>query len=518
MPYIEGAGRNQRQMFPEYIEDYIDENNTTRVIDVYVDTLDLREMGFTKSNPYRKGAPAYNPKDNLKLYIYGYMNGIRSSRKLERLTKVNIEVIWLLKKLQPDFKTIADFRKENKDNLKKVFKSNLYGKEMVAVDGTKFRADNSKKNNFNIKKIDRHKKYIDEKIEEYMNCLDENDKNEENDQSPEKLKYTVDEIKEKIKTLKERRENYDELEKNLNETGETEISTTDPDARLMDNKKNGLEVNYNVQIAVDSKNKLIVANEVTNNPADQGHLNTMVQAAKETMGMEEKETIEALADKGYYQGEDLIECDGNGTITYVSHQEYSNATGVKEYYSSRFRYDAGKDVYICPEDKILYRTKHRTPNPDKVKYKNFRECKKCPNRDKCTKSSKGRIISRSKHQDFLDIVNARTKDNIDKYKQRQMIVEHPFGTVKRSMNAGYFLTRGLASVNGESNLVFLAYNMKKVINILGVKEMIRRIEERASITANYFHKILGTLRSSRENENKNRILKCGVWKREQLAM
>lgn len=473
--------RNQAQMFPEYLENYVDDDNPARVIEVFVDSLDLKNLQFTKCKSGGPGAPSYNPKDMLKLYLYGYMNTIRSSRKLEKATYINIEVIWLIRKLHPDFKTIADFRKENKKQIKNIFKQfnllckdwSLFGGELVAVDGTKFRADNSKKNNYNKKKIDRQLKYIEEKSEAYLKALDEGDS--ESESNP---KYTVDQLKKKIEELGKRKEFYKDLEHKIEASEDNEISTTDPDARMMDNKKNGLEVNYNVQIAVDSKNKLILATEVTNKPSDQGHLNEMAQAAKETLGMAEKDILEVTADKGYYQADDLKKCEENKTVTYITHQSYSNATGNPEYYCDKFKYNSTEDVYICPEGKKLYRTRYKKESPEKIVYKNFRDCKDCINKDKCTKSSKGRIISRSKHQDFLDIVDARTLNNMDKYHQRQMIVEHPFGTVKRTMNAGYFLTRGLKSVEAEAALTFLAYNIKRVINILGVKEITRRIQER----------------------------------------
>jgi len=489
MPYINGLDRNQAQMFPEYLDDYIDEENPVRVMDAFVDTLDLKKMRFTKTDPNGRGAPSYNPKDLLKLYLYGYTNTLRSSRKLEKSTYINVEVIWLMRKLHPDFKTIADFRKENRKQLKQVFKEfnlfckdcGLFGGQLVAIDGTKFRANNSKKNNYSQKKIDRQLKYINEKTDEYLKLLDESDQDTELES-----KYTIKEIKEKIETLQQGKDFYEDLQEKLENSEDNEISTTDPDARLMDNKKNGLEPNFNVQIAVDEKNKLIVANEVTNNPADQGHLNDMVQIAKETFGMGEKEALEALADKGYYQGEDLKKCDENKTITYVTHQIYSNATGNPEYYSNKFKYDPDEDVYICPEGNKLYRTKHKAEIPERIKYKNYKACKDCPNKDKCTTSSKGRIINRSKHQDFLDIVDARTAENMDKYLKRQMIVEHPFGTIKRTMDAGYFLTRGLESVAGEADLIFLVYNMKRVINILGVKEIIKRLKARASFILDLF--------------------------------
>lgn len=490
MPYIQGINRNQAQLLPEYLEDYISEDNPVRVIDAFIDTIDVKEMGFTKTSNAGAGAPSYNPKDILKLFTYGESNGIRSSRKLEKSTYNNLEVMWLIKKLHPDFKTIADFRKENRKAIKEVLKKfnllckdlGLFGGNLVAVDGTKFRADNSKKNNYNKKKIDRQLKYIEERIEEYLNAMDENDK--DNEFAP---KLTTEEIKQKLENLKERKIFYESIEKEIAESEDNEISTTDPDARMMDNKKNGLEVNYNVQIAVDSKNKLIVANEVTNKPADQGHLNEMAQAAKETLGIEEKGELEVLADKGYYQGEDLKKCDENNTTTYVAHQTYSNSTGNREYYNDKFIYDPVNDVYICPEGYILQRINHKKENPEKTKYKNYEACKNCPNRNKCTTSSKGRVINRSKHQDFLDKVDARTEENIDKYKLRQMIVEHPFGTIKRTMNAGYFLTRGIESVQCEADLIFLAYNMKRVINIIGVKELVRLIRERA---ASFFIKVL----------------------------
>lgn len=483
MAFITGINRNQAQMFPEYLEDYIDKENPVRVIEVFTDTLDMRKYNFTKSNPDRPGAPSFNPKDLLKLFLYGYINGVRTSRKLEKATYNNIEVIWLIRKLHPDFKTIADFRKENKIQITNILKEfnllckdcGLFSGELVAVDGTKFRADNSKRNNFNTKKIDRQLSYIEEKIEEYLKALEEGDK--EPEATP---KYTVAEMKRKIEELEKRKTFYKELEKGLKSSGDNEISTTDPDARMMDNKKNGLEVNYNVQIAVDGKNSLILAVDVTNRPSDQGHLNDMAQAAKKTLGLDEKDSLEVVADKGYYQAEDLKKCDANNTITYVTHQTYSNATGNPEYYSDKFKYNSEEDIYICPQGQKLYRTKHKMDDPEKIKYKNDKACSECPSKDLCTKAEKGRVVNRSKDQDFLDIVDARTGQNMDKYLRRQMIVEHPFGTVKRTMNAGYFLTRGLESVKAEASLTFLAYNIKRVVNILGVKELIRSIEARYS--------------------------------------
>ena len=490
MAFIEGVNRNQKMIFPEYIEDSISEDNPVRVIEAYVDTLNLKEMGFTKTNEYRCGAPSYNPKDLLKLYIYGYMNAVRSSRKLEKETYRNIEVMWLLRKIQPDFKTIADFRKENKSKLKKIFKDfsllckelELYGENLIAVDGTKIKASNSKKNNYNDKKIRRQIKYIEEKAEEYFEMLDESDREEITER-----KYTKEQIKEKLKELEERQKKYEEMKKRLEETEDNEISTIDRDARLMDNKNNGLDVSYNVQIAVDAKHKLITAYDVINNPTDQGNLNKMAEKSKEILNVRE---IELVADKGYYQADDLKECEKNGTTTYISKQIQSNATGERDFYGDKFRYEKEKDIYICPEGKVLYRIKHKTENPTRIRYRNYKACEECEYKERCTTSKKGREISRSINQDFLDIVDARTKENFDKYLQRQMIVEHPFGTIKRTMNAGYYLTRGIESVEAETALIMLSYNLKRVIKIIGVKDLIRKIRELRAIFLLYRKEIV----------------------------
>lgn len=434
MAFIKGVDRNQRLMFPEYVEDYIAEDNPVRVIDEYVETLDFQKMRFTKVAEIRPGAPGYHPSILMKLYLYGYLNGIRSSRKLENETHRNIEVIWLLGKLQPDFKTIADFRKENKNNLKKVFKNfsllcrelDLYGGILIAVDGTKFKANNSKRNNYNQKKIDRQIKYIDEKTQEYLNALEDNDTKEAGE-----VKYSAEELKEKIKALKERKEIYEKLEKELNESEETQISTVDPYSRLMENKKNGLEMGYNAQTAVDSKNKLILDFDITQNPTDQGNLNSMSQKAKVVLGKDEKDTLEVLADKGYYQVEDLKECEENNTIAYVTKQVYSNSTGDKDFYKDKFIYNKDRDIYVCPAGKELKRINHKKEDPDPINYKNYKACKECEYKEKCTTSKRGRTISRSKYQESLDAVDIRTQENMNKYLQRQMIVEHPFGTIKK---------------------------------------------------------------------------------------
>jgi len=305
MPYIKGENRNQITLFPEAIDDYITPDNPVRVIEAFVDSLDMKELGFKRTTPNDVGRPAYDPRDLLKLYLYGYLNRIRSSRKLEAEAGRNIELMWLLKKLKPDFKTIADFRKDNKKAIKNVFKQfnllckewELFGCEVIAVDGSKFRACNSKRNNYNDKKIKRHLKYIDEKISNYLKELDSNDQEEADTHIP-----SAEEIKKRIEELKKRKAKYQAMQKEMKEKKIDEISTTDPDARLMKVNNNGADVCYNVQTAVDQKNKLVVDYDVINNAADQGNLYEMAKKAKETLGVEE---IKALDDKGYYSTLDL---------------------------------------------------------------------------------------------------------------------------------------------------------------------------------------------------------------------
>ena len=480
MPYIEGEDRHQITFFPECIEDYVGEDNAVRVIDEYVEQLDVAAFGFKFATSPKIGRPPFRPQVLIKLYIYGYLNRIRSSRGLEHETKRNLELMWLLGKLSPDHKTIANFRKDHKKILKQVFKDfnnlckdwGLFGKERVAIDGSKFKASNSKKNNYNKKKLDRHLNYIDEKIEKYLKELDENDEEEKEEHKP-----TSKEIKKRIEQLRERQQKYQSYKEELEE-GKSEISTTDPDARLMASNNNGMEVSYNVQATVDSKHKLVTDYEVTNSPNDLGQLSKMALRAKEFYS---KDELEALADKGYYGVEELKACVENGIKPYVSKQTYSNGTGDKDFYLDKFKYDKENDIYICPAGEKLSYAKTRRSKEKGIlgyDYRNYQACNDCSFKKRCTRSKKGRSIFRHIDQDFLDTIDEQTKANMDKYKLGALIVEHPFGTIKRNWNAYYFLTRGKCSVNAEMALSFLAYNLKRAINVLGVKEILRRLKEK----------------------------------------
>ncbi len=482
MPYIQGEDRNQIILFPESIDEYITEENVVRIIDEYVSQLNVKALGFKFAECPSVGRPPYDPKDMLKLYIYGYLNRVRSSRRLEQESIRNIEVMWLLKKARPDFKTIADFRKNNKKALKAVFREfnklcdqwGLFGKETVAVDGSKFRACNSKKRNFSQKKIARLLGYIDEKIDRYMKDMEEQDQLEnEVDRKP-----SVEEIKTRIQELRTRKDTYEGYKKELTEKNENELSTTDPDARLMSSNNNGVDMSYNIQTTVDAKHKLVVDYKVTTHANDIGELDNMALRAKKLFG---GLTFKVLADKGYYKAEDLKRCVRKGITPYVSRQVHSNGTGDNDFYSDKFHYDKENDVYRCPAGKELRYAKDRRTKAEGVvgsEYRNYEACSQCEFKVRCTKSKKGRSVCRHVDQDFLDTINEQTQENIKTYRQRQMIVEHPFGTIKRSWGAYYFLTKGRKSVTTEMGISFLVYNLRRAISILGVKEMLSCLKEK----------------------------------------
>lgn len=474
MGYIEGIDREQVILFPEVIDDYIEDENPVQFIDAFVDNLDLVELGFKYSEPRATGRPPYNPADMLKLYIYGYLNRIRSSRSLEKETIRNIELMWLLRKLRPDFKTIADFRKDNKEAIKKACKEftflckklDLFGGELIAIDSSKFRAANSKKRNFNEAKIKKALKEIEEKVDHYFQELENNDKEE-----AQIADVSAGEIREKIKILKDRKEKYQELLKELKESGQTQISLTDPDSRAMVNSQR-VEVCYNIQSTVDAKHKLIVDHETTNEVLDNNQLSKMAKRAKDIL---EAEKLEVLADKGYYNAIEIKECVDNGIIPYIAEPETGECGDAVIYHEEDFSYDASRDVYICPNgSELTFRGKAIHHGRVNKLYKS-EDCKNCRTKAECTKSKHGRVIYRWEHEEVLEDMKDRMKKNKGKYRTRQWLSEHPFGTMKRSMNQGYLLLRGLKKVGAEISLTVLAYNMKRVINIIGIKGLIQAV-------------------------------------------
>ena len=474
MGYIEGEDRKQTVLFPEVLDDYISEENAVRFIDVYIDGLDLSELGFLKAIPKETGRPPYDPGDLLRLYVYGYLNRTRSSRQLEREAGRNVELMWLMRKLRPDFKTIADFRKDNTQGIKQVCREftlwckrlELFGGELVAIDGSKFRAVNSPKRNFTEKKLRRMLKEIDGKIEEYLTELDRQDQKESGQRglSPEQLK-------EKIEQYQQRRAQYQQWKSNLEQSEESQVSLTDPESRSM-RVGHGVEVSYNVQIVVDHKHKLVVEHEVTNEVTDQGQLSPMAKKAQETLGVE---TLEVVADRGYYNGGEVKACEESGMTVYVPKPNSSNLKrGL--FTKEDFIYEPQKDCYRCPAGKELSYRYQTLEHGRLMRSYAISGCKSCELRSGCSINKKGiRAIKRWVDEAILEAMARRIAEHPEKVELRKCLVEHPFGTIKRAMNQGYFLMRGLSKVGAETSLTILAYNLKRVINILGMRKMMEAV-------------------------------------------
>lgn len=471
MGYIEGQDRKQTVLFPEVLDDYISEENAVRFIDVFIEGLDLSELGFLKAMPKETGRPPYDPGDLLRLYVYGYLNRTRSSRRLEIEAGRNVELMWLMRKLRPDFKTIADFRKDNAQGIKQVCREftlwckrlELFGGELVAIDGSKFRAVNSPKRNFTQKKLRRMLKEIDGKIEEYLKQLDQQDQQEAGQRglSPERLK-------EKIERYKERREQYEQIKSNLEQSEESQVSLTDPESRLM-RVGHGVEVSYNVQIVVDHKHKLVVEHEVSNEVTDQGQLSAMAKKAQERLGVQ---TLEVVADRGYYNGGEVKACEESGMTVYVP--KPNNSSNLKRglFTKEDFIYEPQKDCYRCPAGKELSYRYQTLEQGRLMRSYAISGCKSCELRSGCSINKKGiRSIKRWVDEAILEAMARRIADHPEKVELRKCLAEHPFGTIKRAMNQGYFLMRGLSRVAAETSLTILAYNLKRVMNILGVRTM-----------------------------------------------
>lgn len=471
MGHVQGVHRDQVVMFPESLDEYITNDNPVRFIDAFVDSLNLQALGFKRAVAMERGRPPYHPGDLLKLYIYGYLNRVRTSRTLEREAQRNVEVMWLLGKLAPDFKTIADFRRDNGKPIRRVFraftvmcrKMELFGGQLVAIDGSKFKAANSRDRNFTERKLKRLQKRADEKIERYLEELDQADEEEQDDEKP-----TAEELQEKIEWLKGRKEVYADLQERMDESGESQVSLTDPDARSMKlGNSRGTEVAYNVQISVDAKHKLIVDHEVTNAGNDSNQLSAMAIRAKEAL---EQESLEVVADQGYYSSAELKNCIEQGVLPYVRKRNTSNNRGL--FAREDFHYDGENDCYWCPAGKALSLQCQTTYRGQEVRDYASMECGPCALRSDCTRRKDGRKIRRLVAEDLLEDLARRVRAAPEKLRQRKSIVEHPFGTIKRSMDQGYFLMRGLPAVRTEASLTMLAYNLKRVVRLKGVQELI----------------------------------------------
>lgn len=475
--YKTGADRGQVVLFPERLDDYIAEENEVRVVDAFVDGLDLVAMGISRAVPARKGAPGYDPRDLLKLYVYGYLNRVRSSRRLERECHRNVELMWLMRRLMPDHKTIADFRKVNVVALRKVFREftvvckelDLFGRELTFIDGTKIRAVNGKDRNFTVERLKKLLPLIEERITEYLSELEKQDQSEAN-AAPRQA------LQEKLERLKERKERYEQYQKDLKENGERQVSLTDPESRRM-KMSEGFGVCFNAQIAVDPKHHLIVEQNVTNEVNDREQLAEMALAAKEALGVEE---LEVVADAGYHNATKVKECEGAEITAYVPAPESSKNANQGLYTKQDFRYDAELDEYVCPAGQRL---RFFTQSPDKGQevryYANNAACRECPLRQQCTKAKKeGRRIARRVDEPWAEAMEVRVKARPELQQQRKCEVEHPFGTMKRGMDFGYFLLKGLKKVRGEFSLMTLAYDLRRVINVLGVECLLKALRKR----------------------------------------
>jgi transposase len=476
MDYIEGSNRDQMTLFPQSLDEYVSDDNPVRFIDAFVENLDLMNLGFKHSVLNETGRPPYHPGVLLKLHIYGYLNRIRSSRRLEQESHRNVEVLWLTGKLMPDHKTIANFRRDNRQAIREVCRTftrfcrelDLFGGELIAIDGSKFKAVNNKGRNFTDRKLKKAILDIEKKIDAYLDELDENDAME-----PAEHKPSAGELKEKIQRLKERMEKYKGLKKKMEDSGETQISLTDPDSRSMPLAGGPrTQVAYNVQISVDEKHKLIVDHEVTNDVTDRNLLSQIAKQANEALGVDE---IDVLADMGYYDGQQVKECLEEDITPYIPKADTSANKKLGLFAKSDFNYDPEQDCYGCPAGQKLTFRFQTTEKDRDIKYYASSACSQCPIKAQCTRSKEGRRITRWVDEDLLDEMERRVRGNPDKMKLRKRLAEHPFGTIKHHWDQGHFLMRKLPNVGTEMSLSVLAYNLKRVIKILGVSRMIEAL-------------------------------------------
>ncbi|OVE76507.1 hypothetical protein BVX98_05875 [bacterium F11] len=472
MDFIQGTSREQILLLPESIDDFITEDNPVRFIEAFVDSLPLKKLGF-KSLP-NTGRPPYRPADLLKLYLYGYTNAIRFSRRLEREANRNLELIWLLKKLKPDFKTIADFRKNNANSLQQVCRQftllckeeNLFGSEFVAIDGTKIQAVNSNQKNITERRLKRDLEAVDKKVSDYFRDLDFYDQQETSHHK----KVSVKELKEKIKYLEKEKKKLEEQEDQLRSSPDGQISFTDPDSRAM--MMGGVtDVGYNCQTVVDDKHHMIVEHEVINNPTDQNQLHAMAHRAKTVLGVKK---LDVVADRGYYNGYDIMKCEEDNITVYTAKPETSANKKHGLFHKDLFIYDSKKDTYQCPAGETLIFRSVLNEQGRMTRYYVTSACRQCPLKSKCTRGEQRRL-SRWEHDDVMDHMRERVRGKPDIMIKRKCLVEHPYGTMKRWWDQGYFVMKGLRNVRAEFSLSVFSYNFKRAINILGVKRLVQAV-------------------------------------------
>jgi len=474
--FIDGEDRLQQTLLPHCLEDYVGAENPVRVIEVFIEELDLAALGFAGMTPAATGRPAYHPSTLLKIYLYGYLNRLQSSRRLEREAQRNIELMWLVGRLAPDFKTIADFRKDNGAAIRAVCRQfvelcrqlGLFTRAMIAIDGSKFKAVNNRDKNYTVAKVGKRIEQVDASIARYLAALDRADR-EEGDVAEAKSGR----LKDKIAGLRCQMQALKEMEQTVQDAPDQQVSLTDPDARSMATSGKGTgTVGYNVQTAVDAEHHLIVAHEVTNQGHDRHQLAPMALKAQEATGCEQ---VTVLADRGYFSGDQVLSCEGTGVAPIVPKTLTSSGTKRGFFTRQDFIYDAEHDHYTCPAGAKLTKANRRADHLEDLDfYRHLSACFTCPLKSRCT-PTKLRRIKRWENEDVLD----RMQDRLDRMPEamgvRRQTVEHPFGTLKAWMGATHFLTRTLDKVRTEMSLHVLAYNLKRMITILGVGPLMQAI-------------------------------------------
>jgi transposase len=466
--FIEGEDRHQVTLLPECLDDFIAEDNTVRIVDVFIDELDLAALGFDGASPAATGRPSYHPSVLLKLYLYGYLNRIQSSRRLERECQRNVELMWLTGRLAPDFKTIADFRRDNGKGIRNVCRRfvllcrelKLFTEAIVAIDGSKFKAVNNRERNYTPGKLERRERELEESIQRYLDALETADRTQ-----PTEMQAKTERLQSKIQKMRQRMQELQAIKAQLETLPDRQLSRTNPDARAMTtySAKGTAMVGYNVQTAVDTKNHLIVAHEVTNNGNDRAQLNPIALAARDAMG---KRRLKAIADRGYYSGPGLKACEDAGIAAMVPKPMTSNARAEGRFDKTDFIYIARADEYQCPAGQRAIHRFSREEDGLQIHIYWSSACPACPMKARCT-TGEYRRIRRWEHEEVMDKVQQRLDRMPDAMTVRKSTIEHVFGTLKHWMGWTHFLMRGIQNVATEMSLSVLAYNFKRVLSILG---------------------------------------------------
>lgn len=490
MPRISRSDRNQISLFCP--NDYVSKDNPVRLIDAFVASLDLEKLDFKTYAPSLRGQQPYDRADLIKLHIYGYMNGFRSCRSLATEASRNIELMWLLNCASPEKSCIADFVKENKRALKNTFKTfidflksaNYIDAKSIAIDGTKIRAQNSRNKYYSTKKIDATISYFNGQMDKYLHDL-KSAEGIANDNPNAILK-----LKKKIADYQAKIDEYNSIKNDMQEKNLSQVTLTDPDSRMMTSHGNS-DISYNLQTSVDSKNSLIVACDVVSDVNDTNQLENMVNKSIENLSTTPENSI---ADMGYFNAEQISNCEQLGTNVYVKRPKTKNSTDISDFSIDKFTFNKDQNFYTCPAGKkltfnrALRKKKNKDDNESSIIGYEYScsECFNCPYFGKCTNSSNGRSITRNFYQDTLDTVQKRFEENPDMYTLRKSVVEHPFGTIKRSLGYNYFLRKGLESVNVEAALICLAYNFKRLKNISNISDIIQKMEKYFSSFSHFF--------------------------------